>query len=144
MQHLFGNQPKQKAVPGAKLNMVNILAKTGDWLGQKLQRKLIVILALFLFVTSSAFLAIVIAVYKQQLVDEHSRASMQVNLLLQASLENAMLKRDIDGLRGIVGRLGRQDGIVGVAILNPDFDVRFRAGSQQVGDRLAIPVVKKP
>jgi len=114
-----------------------------DWINRKLQRKLLFVLAALLLATSTAFLAMVIALYQNQLVNEHARASMQVNRLLQASLENAMLKRDIDGLRDIVVRLGKQKGIAGVAILNPDFEVRFTSGAKQFKAKLQTPLVKK-
>jgi hypothetical protein len=45
--------------------------------------------------------------------------------MLQATWENAMLKRDIPGLRDIVARLGELPGIRDVLILAPNGEVRF-------------------
>jgi signal transduction histidine kinase/HAMP domain-containing protein len=143
MQDLFASEAPQKAVSGSDLSMSGTLPKIYHWINRKIQRKLVFILAVLLLITSTAFLAMVIALYKNQLVNEHARASMQVNRLLQVSLENAMLKRDIDGLREIVGHLGRQKGIAGVAILNPDFEVRFSSGAKHFGRALTSSLVKK-
>ena len=111
-------------------------ARLTDWLGQRLQRKLIVISAAILMTTSVTFLIIVVRLYEAQMIKEHARASLQVNHLLQASLENAMLKRDIEGLREIVDKLGVQAGIGGVMILNPDFEVRFSSHHSRLGEIL--------
>ena len=61
---------------------------------------------------------------------------MQVNRLLESSLENAMLKRDIDGLRNIVSRLGEQPDIHEVMIVNPDLTVTFSSNAALVGSKL--------
>ncbi len=63
--------------------------------------------------------------YRHQLTEERSQAATEVNLLLQASLENAMLKRDLPGLIDIVDRLGKQPGIRSAMILAPNEEIRF-------------------
>ncbi len=112
------------------------------WLTSRLQRKFILILASILLVTSAAFLLMVVALYRGQLVKEHARASLQVNHLLQASLENAMLKRDIAGLRDIVDRLGKQKDVAGVMILNPRFEVRFSTDRNRLLTRFVNPDIR--
>jgi cell division protein FtsB len=84
-----------------------------QWVGARLQRKIVLILALILLIISSLLLVWLMDRYQDRLIGEQARASLQVNQLLQASLENAMLKRDIQGLRDIVDKLGVQDGIIG-------------------------------
>lgn len=101
-----------------------------------LSRKLLLVLVAILASVSLVLLAMVVAVYKNRLVAEHARASLEVNHLLQASLENAMLKRDIPGLRDIVGRLGTQAGIAGVMIVNPLHEVRFASRDALLGSTL--------
>jgi signal transduction histidine kinase len=85
--------------------------------------------------TSLVFLLLFMAMYQQRLRDERAHASVEVNRLLQASLENAMLKRDLDGLRTIVRRLGRQPGITSVMIVNPKDEVRFASHDVMLGTR---------
>ena len=143
MQDLRTDAKSQKTVSGADLKMRSMVRKLALWIDKKLQRKLVLILAALLFATSTAFLAMVIASYKTRMVSEHARASMQVNRLLQASLENAMLKRDIPGLRKIVGRLGHQKGIASVTIINPDFEVRFSSDTKKLGKILHTPTIAK-
>jgi len=143
MQNLFTDGTSQEAVSGSGVTKSGTFSRFVLWVERKLQRKLVFILVALLLVTSTSFLAMVITLYKDQLVSEHARASMQVNRLLQVSLENAMLKRDIDGLRDIVDKLGKQEGIVGVAILNPDFEVRFTSGAKQFEKTLTSQLAKK-
>lgn len=71
--------------------------------------------------------------YRHQLTQERSQAAAEVNLLLQAALENAMLKRDLPGLNGIVRRLGEQPGIRSVAIVAPDHTIRFASDAALLG-----------
>ena len=105
------------------------------WIGTSLNRKVIVATLSTLLVTSVVFLILLVAIYQAQLEQERSRASIQVNQLLQSSLENAMLKRDLDGLRDIVRRLGEQESISGVMILNPQGEVRFSSHPDRLGQR---------
>lgn len=95
------------------------------WIGASLQRRFIATLAAVLVATSALFLLLIADLYRARITDEHARASLQINALLQAALENAMLKRDLPGLHGILDDLGRQPDIAAVRILNPDLDVRF-------------------
>ena len=82
---------------------------TPEWIAKSLSRKLTLGLVTIMCVASLVFLAILTTLYYGQLKKERAMASTQVNLLLQASLENAMLKRDLPGLEGIVKRLGNQE-----------------------------------
>jgi len=87
-------------------------------------------------VASLALLIVFISLYSGKLAEERAQASDQVNRLLQATLENAMLKRDLPGLMEVVERLGRQDGILGVTIINPKGEIRFASRSESLGERL--------
>lgn len=100
-----------------------------------LGRRFLTALLVSLTASSLVFLALFVSAYRNRLIEEHTRASSQVNELLEASLKNAMLKRDIDGLRQIVGELGGQDGIVSVMILNPHGEVRFASPDGMTGGR---------
>jgi signal transduction histidine kinase len=98
-----------------------------------LSRKVATAVAAVLAAASLVFLVLFVSLYRAQLEEERSMASERINRLLQASLENAMVKRDLDGLRGIIHRLGQQDGIAGVMILNPDREVRFASDEAMLG-----------
>ena len=62
-----------------------------------------------------------LALYRDQLERERAATSEQINRLLRVALENAMLKRDVPGLREMVERMGKLPGIREVRILAPDF-----------------------
>ena len=98
-----------------------------------LNHKLITLLLSVLVLMSLVFFLLFWATYQTQLRGERSEASRTVNQLLQASLENAMLKRDIPGLRGIVKRLSEQPEIRDVVILNPRGEVRFSGANREIG-----------
>lgn len=101
-----------------------------------LKRHILARLSLAAIAISALLLVVFLTAYRSQLVGERSRASLGFNLLLQAALENAMLKRDVPGLAEIVARLGAQPGIRGVMILNPLGDVRFASAPEKLGLKL--------
>jgi PAS domain S-box-containing protein len=76
-----------------------------------------------------------LGLYRDQLERERAVTSEQINRLLRVALENAMLKRDVPGLRDIVLQMGQQPGIAGVMILAPDGEVRFASASEQLGQK---------
>jgi signal transduction histidine kinase len=74
-----------------------------------------------------------LGLYRDQLIRERADVSMQLNRMLQVTWENAMLKRDVEGLRDIVGTLGGLNGIRDVVILSPTGEVRFASDPQKLG-----------
>lgn len=77
-----------------------------------------------------------LGLYRERLEHERAVTAEQVNRLLRVVLENAMLKRDVPGLRDIVQRLGEQPGIAGVMILSPQGEVRFADRPERLGQSL--------
>lgn len=77
-----------------------------------------------------------LGLYREQLERERATTSEQINRLLRVALENAMLKRDVPGLRDIVLQMGRQPGIAGVMILAPEGEVRFSSDPAALGRML--------
>lgn len=78
-----------------------------------------------------------IGLYRDQLIQERAEVSMQLNRTLQVAWENAMLKRDVDGLRDIVSKLGGLNGIRDVVILAPSGEVRFASNQANLGRQLS-------
>lgn len=74
-----------------------------------------------------------LGLYRSQLETERAEASLQLNRMLQVTWENAMMKRDIEGLRDIVGKLGTLPGIRDVLILAPAGEVRFASDAAKLG-----------
>lgn len=102
------------------------------WAGKSLRRQLSLIAAVLILVTSALFLVVVSRQYKTSILKAHEEASMNVNMLLQAALENAMIKRDLNGLQEIVARLGQQENVTGVMIANPLGEIRFSSYSERL------------
>jgi len=76
-----------------------------------------------------------LGLYRDQLTREKVAAAEQTNHLLRVALENAMLKRDVPGLRDIVIRLGSLPTISDVMILEPGGEVRFASRADNLGRR---------
>lgn len=89
-----------------------------------------------LLASSLVFLVLFVGLFRNQLQQQRADAAGQVSRLLQISLENAMLRHDLDGLRGIVERLGRQPDVLAVTIANPQGEVRFANDPARLGQRL--------
>jgi PAS domain S-box-containing protein len=104
-----------------------------NWVRSSLSRQLFFALGATLTLLSLAFLALFVGYYRGRLVDERARTSAEINDMLQVALENAMLKRDIEGLQEIVAGLGRRKSIKDVMILNTKGEVRFASDRDQLG-----------
>lgn len=107
-----------------------------DWAKSSLQRQFALIAAALVVIASGVFLLLVSQQYRASILNVHEQASVNVNLLLQAALENAMIKRDLDGLQDIVARLGKQNGVTGVMITDPSGEVRFSSYPDKLFDVL--------
>lgn len=113
-----------------------------QWISSSLNRKFIAGTAAGLLVSSFVFLILFITMYQNELERERGEAVTHVNNLLKSSLENAMLKRDLDGLRTIVDRLGMQKNITNVMISNPAGQIRFSSHPGRIGNQLSLDLVK--
>lgn len=111
------------------------------WQQGGLNRKFAIGTAVGLLVSSLIFLLIFVWLYQRELQSERAGAAAQVTRLLQTSLENAMLKRDLDGLRDIVNRLGQAPGVLGVRIINRSGEVRFASDPAWLGEWLPLPAL---
>lgn len=109
-----------------------------------LRRKFILGASIGLGTASLALLGLMAALYQHQLSQERSQASRELNHLLEAALENAMLKRDLPGLREIIDRLGQQNGARGAMIVAPDGEIRFASNPARLGKRFTPPVTQIP
>lgn len=107
-----------------------------SWIATSLNRKFFAGTAAGLLISLVIFLILFVSLYRHQLESERAQAATQVNRLLQTSLENAMLKRDLEGLKTIVDRLGEQGDIRSVMITNPAGDVRFSSDPSLLGRQL--------
>lgn len=106
------------------------------WFSSHLRRKLLLAMAAAAIVSALLLLVLFELLYRNELERERGEASVQVNLLLQAALENAMLKRDVPGVQQVVAQMGSQAAIQSVMILNPAGEVRFASQSAHLGQRL--------
>ena len=109
------------------------------WFGRSLGLRLLALLAVLMAASSAIFLVAFLWLYRSQLAQERAFASTQLSMLFQASLENAMVKRDLPGVREILRRLGRQPSVHGVMLANPEGQIRFASHARLLGK----PVVRR-
>ncbi|MES9899195.1 MAG: ATP-binding protein [Sedimenticola sp.] len=112
------------------------------WINKSLNRKFVLGTAAGLLVSLLVFVILFIAHYKSVLKGERADAVSEVNYLLQTSLENAMMKRDLEGLRTIVSRLSEQQKIREVMIATPSGVIRFAGDQSKIGTQLSLEFVK--
>ena len=75
---------------------------------------------------------------RQAMQQEHERASLRMASLFEASLLNAMLKRDLEGLTRLVQHLGTLPGMAEALLTTPQGEVRFASeGVKRRDDRSA-------
>lgn len=106
------------------------------WFSHRLNHKFTIATIVGFTVSALVFYALFLKFYQHKLENERAQAAREVNMLLQTSLENAMLKRDLNGLRFIVNRLGNQPNIQSVMIANPAGQVRFSNDPERMGENL--------
>ena len=107
-----------------------------EWMTSRLNRSFLAATAAGLLMSTVIFILIFLAMYGAEISRERKEAVFQVNQLLRTSLENAMLKRDLDGLRQIVSGLGQQQNIVNVIITNPKGEIRFSDSPDLLGKHI--------
>lgn len=110
-----------------------------NWIRDSLNRKFILGTTSGLALSTLVFLLLYIPLYQSELEVARADTANQVNKLLQVSLENAMLKRDLPGLSEMVKKLGEQEGIVRVFITNPAGEIRFSSDDGDFGKKLKNP-----
>ncbi|WP_456374366.1 sensor histidine kinase [Thiolapillus sp.] len=112
------------------------------WFGNSLNRKFTLATFAGFLASSMVFMLLFLTFYQEELKQERAQAVREVNNLLQSSLENAMLKRDLDGLIYIVRHLGSQPNISSVMIANPQGVVRFASRKEDEGRTLPGKMVE--
>lgn len=84
---------------------------------------------------SVCFLLMFYYFYNAQIAGERTQASHAVSLLLESSLQRAMLRRDLSGLRDIISDLGKEENVREVMILNPAGKYALPPGRNGWGNR---------
>ena len=113
------------------------------WSGESLNHKFTIATIAGFLISSMVFFVLFLGFYQNKLEQEKAQAAHDVNRLLQSSLENAMLKRDIDGLITIVRHLGEQENVSAVMIVNPQGKVRIASRPELEGKIVASEYVER-
>jgi PAS domain S-box-containing protein len=95
------------------------------WLSASVSRRLTLGQAVALLVSAAMVVALGLAVGQSALRQQQEDAARQVARLFEASLQNAMLKRDLDGMADILRHLGQAPGVEQARLLTPAGETRF-------------------
>ena len=109
-----------------------VVAASQDSLARQMLWRILIVAS----AASVAFATVFVALYLDQLKATRADASLNLNRVLEAAWENAMLKRDVEGLRDIVSRLGAVHDIRDVLVLAPSGEVRFASNPARLGQQL--------
>ena len=102
------------------------------WLRVSLARRLMLGLAVALLASAALLVVLALAIGRDGLRRQHEASAQRVAHLFEASLQNAMLKRDLDGMAGILASLGQLSGVTQARLLAPNGAVRFASQPQGV------------
>jgi len=109
-----------------------------QWISISLNRKFLLGTFSGMLLVSLIFFVLFLQMYRGQLERVRTEGASQVNRLLQASLEQAMLLRNLDMLESIVVELGAQQGVAGVSIINRTGEARFSSNPAMKGSVLRL------
>ncbi|MCL1861346.1 MAG: ATP-binding protein [Proteobacteria bacterium] len=95
------------------------------WWSASLSRRLTLGLIVALLASAGTLVALTLAVNQSELRLQQEESARRMVRLFEASLQNAMLKRDLGGMTDILKYLGRAPGVDQARLLNPVGEVRF-------------------
>ncbi|QTD45109.1 sensor histidine kinase [Ottowia testudinis] len=121
------------ATPAPQAGAGRWAAAVPRWLQASLARRLMLGLAVALLVSAAVLVVLALAIGRDGLRRQHEAAAERVARLFEASLQNAMLKRDLDGMAGILTSLGQSPGVAQARLLEPGGTVRFASHTRAVG-----------
>lgn len=111
---------------------IRVVAARQDSLARQMLWRILIVAS----AASVAFATVFVALYLDQLKATRADASLNLNRMLATTWENAMLKRDVEGLREIVSSLGALRDIRDVLVLAPNGEVRFASNPVRLGMQL--------
>ena len=97
----------------------------GHWLSVSVSRRLTLGLIVALLVSAIVVITLALIIGQDALKRQQEDAAHRVARLFEASLQNAMLKRDLDGMADILRHLGHAPGVSQARLLAPNGEVRF-------------------
>jgi PAS domain S-box-containing protein len=98
-----------------------------------LAQRLTLGLVVSLIVSVGVLVALATAVTRASLRHEQEAAATRLARVFEASLQNAMLKRDLDGMAGILAALGQAPGVSQARLAEPRGTVRFASDPRAIG-----------
>ena len=108
------------------------------WLDASLARRLTLGLVVALLVSAAALALLGLIVGHDAVQHEHEASATRMARLFEASLHNAMLKRDLAGMSDILAGLGQAPGVTSAKLAEPKGTVRFASVPSQIGGN-ALP-----
>jgi PAS domain S-box-containing protein len=90
-----------------------------------------------LAIVSLFFMLLFLSVYRNGIESAHENAAERVSQLLETSLKQAMLEREIHRLQPLMDGLAAAEDLYAIRILNPAGEIRFSSDSAEFGQRFS-------
>ncbi|MDR2128091.1 MAG: HAMP domain-containing protein [Burkholderiaceae bacterium] len=128
------NRPIQNNMkPAAASRHLATGAPLPAWLRASLERRLTVGLCVAVLLSALVLVVLAQSLNRRALVQEQETAAMRLAQVFEASLQHAMLRRDVPGMASILARMGQAPGVARARLLEPHGTVRFAANAADVG-----------
>ena len=125
--------PTGPAAPSPGHGLLRQAGRLRAWIASSLSRQLTLGLMVALLLSAGLLAALALAVSRGAVRAEHEAAAQRMAGLFEASLHNAMLKRDLEGLASILTALGQVPGVEQARLAEPRGTVRFASRPQAMG-----------
>ena len=107
-----------------------------NWLAASVRRQLLTGLLVALTASGIVLTALALSMGQRSLQSEQEAAANRLASVFEASLHNAMLRRDLAGLGRILDTLGKAPGVARASLLDGQGEVRFASDTALLGEKL--------
>lgn len=103
------------------------------WLRGSVSRQLTAGLMVAMLVSALVLVALAQSLHRREMAHQQEAGAVRMGRVFEASLQNAMLQRDLPGMAGILAALGQAPGVQRARLLEPHGTVRFASAIADVG-----------
>lgn len=127
-------------LPGTFTQNVRLPAPLRTWLGVSLSRRLTLGLIVALLLSAIVLMGLMLTVNHGTLRAQQETSAKRIAQLFEASLQNAMVKGDLEGMADILKYLGQAPGVAQAQLLTPEGEIRFSSREKSADERSAVSV----
>ena len=138
MQHRNRVDAFTMRLPSTHTNATKVRTPLRTWLSASLSRRLTLGLIVALLLSASVLMGLMAMVNHSALRAQQETSAKRMARLFEASLQNAMVKGDLEGMADILQYLGRAPGVAQAQLLSPQGEVRFSSHEKSAAEKPAV------